>query len=465
MLHDGGSVAGHWLSGRTRVSEVGLWHDSTAPDGSPSGLLRFDQRLLAVPAARDRLVAAVTADRRLQQGGTTGLLPVADLVTARGDVWLITGRRAMPTVAELLADGGREPDSGSAATILVETAQTLITVHAAGLTHGALHPGTIVIGEDGSALLAERGLLEALRGEPASVERDVTAWSALARVLAASWAVGPASQLLDRAASVAATRGLSAARDTLLAGREVLPTGFTTRDRLVRTLHAWSATPAVAPPPPVAAPDAGEMVTLLDPSALRTAQTPDPTRPGGSGGDAALRFGPGVPVETSAAQIWRQGRDHSTQHTPDLRGRLAPTAAPARPSRRRTAWAGTVLLAILVAAVVLWLRQAPGLALAVEKVEVRTPKKTQGCDSTARIVAEVTTNGGSGTFSYVWEQSDGRKIRETQRVEEETTSLELPLLWKVTGPGSLKGTATLRILDHTATGKPIQDKASFSYKC
>ncbi|GIH26113.1 hypothetical protein Aph01nite_44230 [Acrocarpospora phusangensis] len=463
-MHDGGSVAGHRLTGRVRISELGTWHDAVAPDGTPSGLLRFEQRLLADPAARDRLVAAVNADRRLQQAGHSGLLPVADLVTARGDVWLISARRAMPTVAELLADGGRTPDSGSAATILVETAQALLTVHAAGLTHGALHPGTIVIGEDGAAMLAERGLLEALRSEPTSVERDVAAWSGLARGLAASWAAGQSAQLLDRAAAVAATRGLGAARDTLLGGRDVLPTGFTTRDRLVRTLHMWSSagTPPVAPP--VAVPETGEMRTLLDPGVIRTQ---DPTRPGegqpdGSGG---MRFGPGVPVETSAAQIWRQGRNQSTQVTPDLRGHVGPASTVRRPSRRRTAWAGSILVAILVAAVVLWLRQAPGLALEVAKVDVQAPKKTQGCDSTARIVAKVSTNGGAGTFSYVWEQSDGRKIRETQRVEPDTKSVDLPLLWKVTGPGSLKGTATLRILDHTATGKPIQDRASFSYKC
>ncbi|GAA0993400.1 hypothetical protein GCM10009555_083950 [Acrocarpospora macrocephala] len=461
-MHDGGSVAGHRLTGRVRISEVGTWHDAVAPDGTPSGLLRFEQRLLADPAARDRLVAAVSADRRLQQGGHTGLLPVADLVTARGDVWLISGRRAMPTVAELLVDGGRTPDSGSAATILVESAQALLTLHAAGLTHGALHPGTIVIGEDGTALLAERGLLEALRSEPTSVERDVAAWSGLARGLAASWAAGQSAQLLDRAAAMAATRGLSAARDTLLGGRDVLPAGFTTRERLVQTLHVWSSASVPTSPPPAAVPETGEMRTLLDPAVFRGQ---DPTQPGPRSGPSdgqGLRFGPGVPVETSAAQIWRQGQ--STQHTPDLRGHVGPVAAK-RPSRRRTAWAGSILLAILVAAVILWIRQAPGLVLEVAKVDVRAPKKVQGCDSTAKIVALVSTNGGAGTFSYVWEQSDGRKTRQTQRVESDTKSVELPLLWKVTGPGTLKGTATLRILDHTATGKPIQDRASFSYKC
>ncbi|WP_449066656.1 hypothetical protein [Planomonospora algeriensis] len=73
------------------------------PGGRPAGALRFDARPFADPAARDRLVAAVVADRRLLQGGLTGLVPVADLITARGEVWLLTGEPAGPTVTDLLA--------------------------------------------------------------------------------------------------------------------------------------------------------------------------------------------------------------------------------------------------------------------------------------------------------------------------------------------------------------------------
>ncbi|WP_062435209.1 hypothetical protein [Herbidospora daliensis] len=452
-MHDGGTVAGHRLTGRTRVSEVGTWHDAEGPGGAPSGLLRFNDHLLAAPGARERLVAAISADRRLAQSGQYGLLPVADLVAAHGEVWLIVGRRTVPTVADLLTGGGQlgwQPDAGSAATILIETAQTLLGLHAAGLAHGAVHPGTVVIGEDGSALLAERGLLEALRTEPASPERDIAAWQGLARTLSASWATGQQAQLLDHAASTAASRGLAAARDVLTNGRELLPAGFSTRESLVRTLHAWSALPPVAAAlPPARLPETGELRTLLDPA--RHPGAPPAAESGG------MRFGPGVPADTSAAQIWRQG---ATQHAD-------PTAQSRRKARpkRRGAWLSSLVVCLLIAGFILYQRMQPPAEITVSKVSVSAPKKTQGCDAKTKIMAVVTTNGESGTFTYEWEQSDGRVTEGTQRVESGTTSVDLPLIWQVSGPGRFKGTATLRVLDHTAEGKPIAAKASFSYKC
>lgn len=160
MSTDRGGVAGFRLTGRTWADDLGIWSSAVAADGRPGSALRFDPRLVADPAARERLVAAVLADRRLAQSGMTGLIPVADLITARDEVWLITSEPTGPTVGDLLSPGSPgspRPDAGSAATVLVETAQALLAVHASGLAHGELHPGTVVIAPDGSALLAERG--------------------------------------------------------------------------------------------------------------------------------------------------------------------------------------------------------------------------------------------------------------------------------------------------------------------
>ncbi|GAA4594363.1 hypothetical protein GCM10023194_61020 [Planotetraspora phitsanulokensis] len=461
-MQDGATISGYRLTGRTRISELGTWNDAISPDGVPSGVLRFDPRAVAAPDARERLVSAVSADRRLVRSGLSSLLPVADLVTARGEVWLITSRRAIPTVADLLA-GGEGPDAGSAGTILVEIAQALLSLHAAGLTHGALHPGTVVIAEDGSAMLAERGLMAAVRGDSPPVERDIAAWSALARGLSASWAAGDAARLFDRAAAAASAGGLTAARDTLLAGRDVLPPGFTTRDRLVQTLHRWYAADVpTSPASPV--PDPGEIVTLLHADRAGSVRTAPPT----PDGDVMMRFGPGVPTEdpdgsgSTAERIWRSGQDQlATLHGQGSRG------TPRRGRRRATAWAGTILLAVLIAAGILWLRQSPGLAVAVEKVDVRGPKKALSCDGTATIVGVVTTNGGEGSIRYVWLRSDGQKLAEQElRVLSGSTSVELPLHWKVSGESSgFKGTATLRVLSPTTSGKALQGKASFSYKC
>ncbi|GLW98704.1 hypothetical protein [Microtetraspora sp. NBRC 16547] len=500
-MDDGGSIAGHRLTGRARSAEVGIWSEAISPEGTPSGVLRFDPGLVAAPAARERLVAAVTADRRLWQAGQGGLLPVTDLVTARGDIWLITGRGAMPVLADLLAQGGLPPGPGAVATILTETAQALLALHAAGLAHGALHPGTIVIAEDGSAVLAERGLLEALRGEHASPERDVAAWVTLARGLAASWADDRAAgggagtaRLFDNAAAAASAHGLAAARDTLLTGHGLLPQGFTTRDGLLRTLHRWSVSSVpTSPAPPAAVPGTapatgsatgsamgsatGEAVTLLhlpDPAA-RTAPPPmtgpptvPPTGPSMAGppmtsesatDDVVMRFGPGVPTETTAAQIWRSG---ATTHLAAETNRNSGQ----RRRARRGAWAGSVLLAMLLAVVILWLRFQPAADVLVQKVDVRGPKKTVGCDGTASLVGTVTTNGGGGSIRYLWLRSDGVRMKEReQKVLSGDTSVELPLRWQVTGSGDFKGVATLRVLSPTSSGKPLQDKASFSYRC
>ncbi|GAB3133211.1 hypothetical protein [Microbispora hainanensis] len=463
-MREGATVAGHRLTGRTRRSEVGTWADAVSADGRPSGALRFDPPAVATAGARERLVAAVGADLRLQSDGPIGLLPVIDLVAARDEVWLIT-TRATPSVADLMAAG--RLDLGGAATVLVETAQALLAVHAAGAAHGALHAGTIVIGEDGSALLAERGLLRALRGEHASAEQDVAAWAALAGALAADCGQGHAAAALRRASATAVAHGLAAARETLLGERGAFP--GVGREGLAHAAQNLSAPASPVSPeyrgspeypaspehpgyPAVAAAGSsgGEAVTLLD--------LPDATE---GPGDVMMRFGPGVPTETTAAQIWRSGQT-SAAVTATHAGRPAPR----RRRRRSTAWAGTLLLAILIAAAILWLRQAPAASLAVSDVDVKAPSKTVRCGGTADFVGIVTTNGEAGTIRYRWLRSDGRKpVEGEQPVSSGNTSVDLPLHWNVKGSGTFKGTATLRILSPTASGKPIQDKASFTYKC
>lgn len=454
-MREGVTVAGHRLTGRTRLSEIGTWADAVAPGGRPSGVLRFDPPAVATAQARERLVAAVGADVRLQNGGAAGLLPVIDLVAARDEVWLITGR-ATPAVADLMAAGLL--DAGGAATVLVETAQALLAVHAAGLAHGALHPGTVVIGEDGAVLLAERGLLRALRGEHASAEQDVAAWAALAGTLASACGGERAAAVLRWASAAAPARGLAGVRDTLLAERDAFPgMGRDGLARAARDVHTRPAAPSAPPPapPPVFGPSpadmpGGEAVTLLDLPSVADDR-----------GEVMMRFGPGVPTETTAAQIWRSGQTAAAITAAQTGG-----AAPRRRRRHTTALAGTLLLAILIAVVILWLRQTPGAALAVSDVDVKAPKKTVRCGGTADFVGVVETNGEAGTIRYLWIRSDDREpLEQEQQVSSGDTSVNLPLHWKVTGSGSFKGTATLRVLSPTTTGKPMQDKGSFTYKC
>lgn len=461
MNNDPGGLAGFRLTHRTWTDELGTWSSAVAADGRPGSALNFDPRLVADPATRERLVAAVVSDRRLAQGGVTGLVPVADLVAAQGEVWLLTTEPVSPAVTDLLSrtPGVPRPDAGSAATVLAEVAQTLLAVHAAGLAHGALHPGTVVIAPDGSALLAERGLADAIHGRPPAPERDVAAWASLARGLAASWsAASPgAAGLFDRAASTASTHGLAAARDVLLAGGDLLPPGFATRDRLVETTHRWSSDGLrtgggqLAPAPPVpAAPDEGDIVTLLHPPK--------------SGDDVVMRFGPGVPVESTAVRLWRAGRDSPLTEPPS--GKLRVLGAPARRRRRRTALSSAILALMVVAALLAWLLRSSPAPLEVTAMKVIAPKKTQGCGTAVRIRGVLTTNGSAGEIHYQWKRSDRKEaIKQTDTVAAGKSSHEVVLLWSAKGEGSFTATATLRVLSPLPKGKKLQDRATFTFKC
>lgn len=473
MSGDRDGVAGFRLTGRTWTDELGVWSSAVAADGRSVGALRFDPRLVAAPSARERLIAAVIAHRRLGQSGVTGLVQVTDLVTAGDEVWLITSEPVSPTVSDLLSGlpGPARPDAGSATTVLLETAQTLLAVHASGLAHGELHPGTVVIAPDGSALLAERGLADALLGHPPAPERDVAAWASLARGLAATWASADrrAAELLERVAATASIQGLAHARDVLLAGSDVLPPGFTGHERLLETLHRWSAsqTPGGGGYPQPTGLDEGEIVTLLHVPGTDERHSPD-TRPVKDTGEVVLRFGPGVPSETTAAQIWRAGRDQQQTEPPSERLRAA-SATHARRRRGRTVLSTAILALMIVGALALWLSRGsspPPAPLEVTGVAVSAPERTQGCDTTVRITGILSTNGAGGQVRYRWKRSDREEpIVQTDQIPSGTASHEVNLEWTVKGEGDFKGTATLALLSPVPEGKKLQDRATFTYRC
>ncbi|GII92928.1 hypothetical protein [Sinosporangium siamense] len=468
-----GVVAGFQLTLKSRAAELGTWTDARGPDGVLSGALLFDERLLAEPAARERLVAAVLADRDLQRRGVAGLVPVADLVGGGSETWLLTGRAVTPVVAHLLAPAGSGPAPGvaEAVSVLTDTAHTLIAVHEAGLTHGAVHAGTVVIGEDGSALLAERGLADALRGRAPAPERDLSSWSSLARSLAGTWAAGSpeAAKILADAGRTATGRGLAEALGVLSAagrpGRAVL--AALAQQRIEPTGPSPAVTAGMPDTTDVV--DEGEIVTLLGtPGPMSTGafnSTNGTNGPTGHNGDRdretgeEIRFGPGVPGPTAAEDIWRTGREQlQTVHAQNDRPRAA------RWRRGRAIGAALVAAAVVIAVIFVLFNRGP--ALAVSSVDVRTPKKTHGCGATIMVTGTIKTNGAGGTVDYEWHRSDKKApIRGTETVTSGATSHEVSLRWTVDGQGDFRGIATLKVLSPVTDDKPIQDKASFTYKC
>ncbi|GAA2477504.1 hypothetical protein [Streptomyces longisporus] len=253
------TVAGRPLSGWSRDARHGTWYALLpARSGERTlGALRIDRALLAPEGTRERLAATVLATAKLR---LPGLLGTVDLVAEASEVWLLTARPPAPALADVLSSaGGPRPDAGSAASILNETAQTLLALRAAGLPHGPLGADTVVIAPDGVALLAEAEL-GAVLGDAAAVPASLdaphadaqaaaatAAWAALARTLGDAWTQPKtaAADLFAHCAATAESQGLAAARDALVAGRAALPADFLRRTALRAVVAA--STPEYAP--------------------------------------------------------------------------------------------------------------------------------------------------------------------------------------------------------------------------
>ncbi|MFF2206225.1 hypothetical protein [Streptomyces sp. NPDC058145] len=253
------TVAGRPLSGWSRDAHHGTWYAllPARPGDHALGALRVDRALLAPEGTRERLAAVVLATARLR---LPGLLGTVDLVAEAGEIWLLTARPPAPALVDVLSADGPRPDAGSAASVLNETAQTLLALHAAGLSHGSLGPDTVLLTPDGIALLTEAGLgtvlgdaaaLPASDGPPQAHRQavDTAAWAALARTLGTAWTRPgtPAADLLARCSAIAESEGLAAARAALVAGRAALPADILHRTPLRAATAA--ATPRLAPPP------------------------------------------------------------------------------------------------------------------------------------------------------------------------------------------------------------------------
>ncbi|MFI7114254.1 hypothetical protein ACIBK9_48635 [Nonomuraea sp. NPDC050227] len=456
-------IAGFRLTEHTWMTELGNWIDAISPDGRRAGALLFDPRVIGLPGVRERVVNTVMTDQHLVLGGMGGLIPVADVVAAGDQVWLLTAQAVSPTLADLLA--GAPVDPAGAASVLTETAQTLLALHAAGVTHGSVHPGTVVITAEGAALLSERGLSDAIRGQVSPRERDAAGWASLARGLAASFTqTAPrAAGLFERAAGTATTLGLEPARAMLSQERAALPGGLISRDALARAARGRSAfaqPPSFAAQPPPAPQDEGDIVTLLH----------VPT----SGSPPRLQFGPGVggpgagagtvrQPETTAERIWREGRDGAaTVHQPEKRsqGRVAKVS---RRRRRRTILSTALFAVVMAGAIVAWFRLTDAPELAVRSIDVVAPKKTLGCGGAIVLTGTVVTNGGVGEIRYEWRKNlDKEVVKGSLRTSADKTSYSVPLRWTLSGKSNVKATATLKVL---SPGPARTDKASFTYKC
>jgi tRNA A-37 threonylcarbamoyl transferase component Bud32 len=263
-----------WLDRTLRIGACGTWWAAGTPGGQTLGTLQLDPDLVALPAVRDRVAAAVAAVRA---ANPSGVMRTTELVYDARRAWLVVATVPKPTLADLLAVHATLPP-GAASALAVEIARALRELHAAGLSHGDLEAGTVVLTGAGGATLAEVGVLAAVRDAPTDIGVDAIAWAALVRELAGR--ADPAeSSILVGAAAVAEAGDLTAAARQLTLRAVDLP-DFETREALSTLIPALEPAPAPARIP-------AQRVSTMDTPGSGSG-APPPVR-------VVLRLGPGVP--------------------------------------------------------------------------------------------------------------------------------------------------------------------------
>jgi hypothetical protein len=260
--------SGVWLDQTLRTGACGTWWSAGTASGQPVALLQLKPELIVQPAARDRVATAVAAVRTVNPAG---VLRTTELLVDARRAWLMVAGVPRSTLADLLeAASPAALPCGAAAGLAVDVANALRDLHAAGLSHGALAVDTVVLTAAGSATLAEVGVLAAAHGVPTDIDRDVAAWSALARQLATA-AAGPEAELLLAAAATAQAGDLLTAQRRLAIHGADWP-DFDSRDAVSALIATLGPTTARTPRPRPA-PDLSTM----------------------EGTSIRMRFGPGVP--------------------------------------------------------------------------------------------------------------------------------------------------------------------------
>ncbi|NUT33773.1 MAG: hypothetical protein HOV79_11945, partial [Hamadaea sp.] len=152
---------------------IGEWQETSTADGRKVGALALPQQ------EKEQLTRVVTTVNAVRRLNLPGVVPVADLVGHGGRAWLIAASPVGPALSTLA--GRLNP--GAVATILSDTGQTLMRLHAAGIAHGSLDASTVVVSPAGVALLSEVGVAAASAGRTVTAQDDAAAWAELARRL------------------------------------------------------------------------------------------------------------------------------------------------------------------------------------------------------------------------------------------------------------------------------------------
>jgi hypothetical protein len=460
---------------RLRTTTAGTWFPAVGPDQQPAGLL------LVHPGVDLRIL--VPTIERLAELNLPGVLtPNPALLEQAGRNWLVTRAAAVPTLADVLEDGAhREP--GNAAALLSDVAATLLTTHRAGLPHGALDARSILIGQDGAALLTDWGT-----NKNATAAGDVSSWALLAELLAQRWcgddlvsaaalarAVHAANGPTGLAGGFDQLRGLAhaARRDTLAqAAKDELDAvgrGEVRPPRRPQSRRAQPAPPAPTEPPAAAAavppmpvePAVAPPVPQV-PAEPAVAPPVEPAEPAVPEPVEAVEPAVAAPVEprydTHADFGAPPSAGHRTRPAPDADApRAIPAAAREPDLKARNAkrdqvprWRLVLLVSLvvitLVAAaadlVLLVTRNTEASALKIQSVVLWAQRSGTGCS----LLGVITTNGEAGTVTYGWTGDTATGPAISTQVQGGHTQIEVSRQWNPDTASTLDPLVTLQVL-------------------
>ena len=190
-------IAGVVLSERLAVTMYGAIHRAQfAGQRNLRGLV-VDPRMLEEDRFRIALTDGKTIDR-LVKLEHPNIVPVMTVESGGPDVVIVTrGVGRYVTVQDLITSAKARSRQGGklampvAAAIARSVIEALATAHRAGVIHGAVHPRSVLIGEDGVVLLADFIVGRALTTAVAQGV-DATLWRGLAGYIAPELAAGAA---------------------------------------------------------------------------------------------------------------------------------------------------------------------------------------------------------------------------------------------------------------------------------
>lgn len=186
-------IAGVVLSERLAVTPYGAIHRASWNGQHDLRGLVVDPKLLADEAFRDALTSTAAIEAVVKLSAPT-IVPVIAVEAGGADVVVVTrGVGRYVTLQDLIV-AARATKSGKLA--LPVTAfvgkcitQALAAAHAAKLTHGAVHPRSVLVDEDGHVRLGDFGVAHAL-AKAIAQGADASLWRGLSGTIAPELVVG-----------------------------------------------------------------------------------------------------------------------------------------------------------------------------------------------------------------------------------------------------------------------------------